>query len=205
MSTSFEVYPKTSFIPSFQDILDLSTIKLQKFLDDFKINYKPQISVRLNSVKSHDAKPLNLQAVAKWDDSTYAWFHVPPLVGATDVYFEKISSLDRDFWSDIINQNSQAIKKKELIQACLSNGYYWTFIRGGGQPAIIHLAYGIIAASLAYLTKGFIYSDDAWDYKRFPATASEFFSWYFRPELAIDTRHKEWATECIKLIPEQYE
>ena len=145
MSTTFEVYSKTSFIPSFQDILDLSTIKLQKFLDDFKINYKPQISVRLNSVKSHDAKPLNL-----------------------------------------------------------SNGYYSTFSRGR-QPAIIHLAYGIIAASLAYLTKGFIYSDDAWDYKRFPATASEFFSWYFRPELAIDTRHKEWATECIKLIPEQYE
>ena len=205
MSTTFEVYSKTSFIPSFQDIRDLSTIKLKNFLDDFEINYKPQISIRLNSVKSHDAKPLNLQTVAKWDDSTYAWFHVPPLVGATDVYFEKISSLDRDFWSDIINQNSQAIKKKELIQACLSNGYYSTFTRGG-QPAIIHLAYGIIAASLAYLTKGFIYSDDeAWDYKRFPATASEFFSWYFRPELAIDTRHKEWATECIKLIPEQYE
>ena len=137
MSTTFEVYSKTSFIPSFQDILDLSTIKLQKFLDDF-------------------------------------------------------------------NQNSQAIEKKELIQACLSNGYYSTFSRGR-QPAIIHLAYGIIAASLAYLTKGFIYSDDAWDYKRFPATASEFFSWYFRLELAIDTRHKEWATECIKLIPEQYE
>jgi len=81
MSTSFEVYPKTSFIPSFQDILDLSTIKLHKFLDNFEINYKPQISVRLNYVKSHDAKPLNLQAVAKWDDSTYAWFHLPPLVG----------------------------------------------------------------------------------------------------------------------------
>ena len=81
MSTSFEVYPKTSFIPSFQDILDLSTIQLHKFLDNFEINYKPQISVRLNYVKSHDAKPLNLQAVAKWDDSTYAWFHLPPLVG----------------------------------------------------------------------------------------------------------------------------
>lgn len=86
MSTTFEVYSKTSFIPSFQDILDLSPIKLKNFLDDFEINYKPQISVRLNSAKSHDAKPLNLQAVAKWDDSTYAWFHVPPLVGGTDVY-----------------------------------------------------------------------------------------------------------------------
>lgn len=205
MNTTFEVYSKTSFIPSFQDILDFSTIKLKNFLDDFEINYKPQISVRLNSVKSHHAQPLNLQAVAKWDDSTYAWFHVTPFVGGADVYFEQLSSLDRDFWSELINQNSQAIKKKELIQACLSNGYDSTFSRGR-QPAIIHLAYGIIAASLAYLTKAFIYSDDeAWDYKRFPATASEFFSWYFRPELAIDTRHKEWATECIKLIPEQYE
>lgn len=192
MSTSFEVYPKTSFIPSFQDIIDLFTIKLHKFLDDFEINYKPQISVRLNSVKSHDAKPFNLHAVAKWDDSTYAWFQAPSLVGGTDVYFEQLSSLDRYFWREVINENNQAIENKELIQACLSNGYYWTFSRAGGQPAIIHLAYGIIAASLAYLTQAFIYSDDeTWDYKRFPATAIEFFSWYFRPEIAIDTRHKE--------------
>jgi hypothetical protein len=73
-----------------------------------------------------------------------------------------------------------------------------------GQPATINVAYGMIAGSLAELTEGFIYSgDSAWDYERFPATAQEFFSWYFRPDKAIKAEYAEWASRCIKWIVEE--
>jgi len=43
------------------------------------------------------------------------------------------------------------------------------------------LAYGLIAASLAEITGGFVYSDDgAWDYSYFPALPEDFFRWYFK-------------------------
>jgi|SRR5262245_39087394 len=94
--------------------------------------------------------------------------------------------------------------KKTLINECLANGHHWSFRRSAGQPAIINVAYGMIAGSLAELTEGFIYSDDsAWDYERFPATAQEFFSWYFRPDKAIKAEYAEWAARCIKWIVEE--
>lgn len=205
MSTTFEVYPKTATISSFQNILDLSIIKLREFLKDFGLSYNLEIKVRLYSEETYQAQPLDLQAAAKWDESNYAWFYIPQIPGGTDVYFRELSHWQQEIWDEIINENRRATEKKDLIQACLKNGYYWVFRRSAGQPAIINLSYGLIAASLAELTEGFIYSEDdnACDYERFPATASEFFFWYFRPELAVEPDKKVWATECIKDLPQE--
>jgi hypothetical protein len=73
-----------------------------------------------------------------------------------------------------------------------------------GQPGIINIAYGYIAASLAELTDGIIYSDDsAWDYSRFPCKANEFYEFYFRPEKAIGPEYKEWSINCIRSVMEK--
>lgn len=70
-----------------------------------------------------------------------------------------------------------------------------------GQPAIINFSYGILAAALAELTDGLVFSDDsAWDYERFPATSHEVYDWYFRPEAAIDQGRAEWARRCLDSI-----
>jgi hypothetical protein len=51
------------------------------------------------------------------------------------------------------------------------------------------------------LTNGYIFSDDsAWDYARFPATAHEFYDWYFIPQKAIDPAFGEWAEKCLTAI-----
>ena len=123
MSTTFDVYPKLSKIPSFRELLDLSGVRLGGYLIDHGIN---------------------------------------------------------------------------------AHGHHWSFRRSAGQPAIINVAYGMIAGSLAELTEGFIYSgDSAWDHERFPATTQEFFSWYFRPDKAIKAEHAELAARCIKWIVEE--
>lgn len=73
-----------------------------------------------------------------------------------------------------------------------------------GQPALINLAYGYLAATLAELTNGFIFSDDsAWDYEQFPCRPSEFFDFYFVPEKAISSNCLEWSERCIGLLREE--
>ena len=45
---------------------------------------------------------------------------------------------------------------------------------------MVNLAYGLVAASVAQLTNGFIFTDDgAWECKKFPTTPEDFFMWYF--------------------------
>jgi len=60
------------------------------------------------------------------------------------------------------------------------------------------VAYGLIAASLAELIDGLIDSSDgASDKARLPATAEEFFTWYMRPELALEADYATWAARCV--------
>jgi hypothetical protein len=202
MSTTLEVYPKLSKIPSFRELLDLSSVRLGEYLSDQGISAHPIINVDLCGDQS---SPSDLDSPAMWSDVEYAWFYVKPAPGGTDAYFESNEeSGGYEYMDGEIETHIPAAERKTLIYECLSNGYHWRFRRSAGQPAIINVAYGIIAASLAELTEGFIYSiDSAWDYDRFPATAQEFFSCYLRPDKAISAGHAEWAARCIEHLAEE--
>ena len=204
MSTTFDVYPKISKIPSFRELLDLSSVRLNEYLIDHGINAQPTINVALQSNRNHKPRPFDLNSPAMWSDSEYAWFYIESAPGGTDAYFCSNREIDYEIWDEEINTNIRAAEKKTLRNECLANGHHWYFRRSMGQPAIINVAYGMIAGSLAELTEGFIYSgDSAWDYERFPATAQEFFSWYFRPDKAIEAEYAEWAARCIKYLDEE--
>jgi len=98
-------------------------------------------------------------------------------------YYYKITELDREIWKNEIETNIKARELRDIINKSINIGYYWSFRKSIGQPGIINLAYGLIAASLAEITGGFVYSDDgAWDYSYFPALPEDFFRWYFKPE-----------------------
>src|SRR4051794_6216151 len=84
-----------------------------------------------------------------------------------------------------------------LLEASFRVGRWWAFRRSMGQRAIINVGYGMIAASLAQLTGGFVESGDmAWDHQLLPATPEEFLEFYFRPERS-DGEWKNWAEVCI--------
>jgi hypothetical protein len=90
------------------------------------------------------------------------------------------------------------------VRHCVSIGHRWWFRRSMGQPAIINLSYGLIAASLAAITDGFLMSEDsAWKWQTFPALPEEFLSWYFRPENAIDANKREWSEQCLASLKEE--
>lgn len=60
----------------------------------------------------------------------------------------------------------------------------WHFHRTGGQPPVIFLAFGVIAALVAELTEGLISSDDvATGNNALPATGEDLLTWYFKPHM----------------------
>jgi hypothetical protein len=204
VSTIFEVYPKLARVPSFAEVLDLSTRRLRAFLRECGIAATPAITVELRAMQPDIALPLDLAAPLRWPADAYAWFTVPPADGGTDAYFEALDELAREYWAELLSRDERVRDRKVLVEACLANGYRWAFRRSMGQPATIAVAYGLLAASLAELTEGFIFSDDgSWDYQRFPATAEEFYMWYFRPAMALSEDKREWAERCFGYLAEE--
>jgi hypothetical protein len=198
MSTTFEVFPGSSRLPSFGEVTEKTRDRLRNFLFDFGISARPDITVNLMRKMNDEKQPVFPDDPLKWDIDYYAWFCIPSIAGGTDAYFNKIEPIDLE-----VEEGEEADKRIILLRS-LQPDYYWVFRRSMGQPAIINLLYGLLAATTAELTEGFVFSDDsAWDYQLLPAKPDDFFRWYFRPSLAISPEFKEWAERCIRYIPKE--
>jgi hypothetical protein len=201
LSTIIKVYPRNTSAPAFRELLDLGAVRLHEQLAARGIDARPQIDVHLIDCVTDELLPLDLTSPAIWSPSEYAWFFVPGTGGGTDVSYDSLCSEELKIWAELIDEHAPAGARQDEINACQSNGVCWSFRRSAGQPALINFTYGILAATLAELTNGFIFSDDgAWDYTRFPATPQEFFECYFRPERAIDPCFASWSRTCLDAI-----
>jgi hypothetical protein len=204
MSTTFEVLPGKDYIPTFDELIELSSAYINAYLKSIGINEEVDLLVNLHKKDESYFNNEVLYDNAKWEDDSYAWFHIDGVAGGTDAYFWPFDEFDRDIWKEEIQLNPQISKYANEINICLNIGHRWSFRRSAGQPGIIVLSYGLIAAALAELTHGLIYSDDgAWDYSLFPASINDFLGWYFRPEITTHTESKQWAESCIKRIREE--
>ncbi len=201
MSTTFQVFPCVELIPSFNEILELATSHLNAFLETYGVKKKVTISAGLRS-KENKILPIDLASAAWWEKKQYAWFTVPGVVGGTDAYASDLTGFGEGILTGEIT-GEKAVQFSNSVQRCLRIGRMWWFRRSAGQPGIISVAYGMLAASLAQLTDGFIFSgDNAWVHGLFPARAETFLTWYFRPELTEESDHKEWAIRCIARLRE---
>jgi hypothetical protein len=201
MSTTFSVFPLRVETPTFREVLDLSTEKLNSFLKDYEIDYVLKIEVKLLSKENDAEQNIDLDSLAKWGGDFYAWFTVSSIAGGADSYYWEFSDEDKsDNLEEFLSKNLSE-SRKHLIRNCLENKIQWHFRRSAGQLGITTLAYGFIASSFADLTEGIISSEDGgWDYQTFPATAKEFDAVYFRPEKAISEDNRKWAKNCIEDI-----
>lgn len=204
ISTSFEIYPTINRIPTFGEILDIANVKLKGFLNNINVFDDIKLSVLLHTKDGKLTSSSIIDKNFKLDENSYAWFYVEGIPGGTDAYFRVNDDLHIDSLNEEIKSNENMQKYSKKINKSFEVGYYWYFRRSVGQPGIISLSYGILAASLCMLTDGLIYTDDgAWDYSLFPTTAEDFFSWYFKPELSNNSDDKKWAEQCIKSIYEE--
>lgn len=202
MSLTFSVFPLKKKIPTFREVLDLSTEKLNRFLKDYKINFDAKIEVKLLAKENNVEQKVNLDFLAKWDDDFYAWFTVLSINGGADSHYWKLSDEDKaDNLEELLSEDLEE-SRKNLIESCLENRIEWHFRKSAGQLCITAIAYGFIASSFAELTEGIIFSGDGgWDYQIFPATAEEFDRCYFRPEKTISDDNRKGIKDCIDNLP----
>ena len=203
MSTTFDVYPRKREIPSLGALLHRSTAELHTCLASVGVEARPEICCRLRRRADHANVPISRRDEARWSAGAYAWFSVGGVPGGTDAYFEASAEAIRECWEEEL-ANAKYAPFEPLMREAMAVGHAWSFRRSVGQPAIINIAYGLIAASLASLTDGFLHSiDSAWDWDRLPALPEEFLTWYFRPEQALDVQNREWAERCIAALHEE--
>jgi hypothetical protein len=202
MSTTFEVYPHSKALPQFGQLLATAEPRLHAYFERYRLGVCPRLLVEVRDGKTHEVRAFTPASPLTWSEKDYAWFYFPEVVGGTDVSVYSVDdNSTREHWEEEIRTRERPRTMSGYIAECLSAGHYWTFRRSVGQPAIINVAYGFIAAALAELTEGIIYSGDcAWDYERFPCRAQEFYEFYFQPEHALEAMNKEWAEDCIQRI-----
>jgi hypothetical protein len=205
MSTTFDVYPGMTDLPSFAAVIERSTSELHRFLGSVGIRARPPIHLRIQRCEDNSHVPYLLDSPAHWGKDTYAWFMVGDVPGGSDAYFDDDRVNIEERWDDGF-EDPRRKRLEPLIRRCIGTGHCWWFRRSAGQPAVVNVAYGLIAASFAAVTDGFLTSDDsAWDWQRLPALPDEFLAWYFRPEQAIGEDFREWSQRCLGRLAEELE
>ena len=203
MSTTFDVYPGLASIPTFANLLERSTAELHRFLESVDIQARPQIRVQLLRKENNAALVFELDDPAQWGKDVYAWFSVGTVAGGADAYFENSPESMHEFWEEELTDPKYELFRPRIRSAEVV-GHCWSFRRSAGQSATINIAYGLIAASMAELTDGFVHSiDSAWDWELMPALPLEFLSWYFRPECTKSKERRDWAQRCLTALPQE--
>jgi len=201
VSTTFEVYPRTTTIPSFNEVLVLGEQRLHEQLRLRCIHSHPVLTMELRTADAHELLEIDRDTPFCWNDSAYLWLSFTGCNGGMDVSCLQTQEEEFEHWAYVLAPDNPARITPDNVRRAFPSGIYWSFRRSAGQPALINFAYGILAAALAELTDGLVYSDDAaWDTERFPASAQAVYAWYFVPEKAIDPGYRQWAHTCLDAI-----
>lgn len=199
MSTTFQVIPTATTNITFRQVIELAERRMNAFFDARGMKTNIKLKINLHENREKYVHEIDLDSVFRWDKNQYVWFTIENIVGGTDAYCEELKSNydDSDPWwrlEDMLLNNTTIHQFELKLEKAKVLNQRWSFRRSAGQPALINLAYGIISASIAELTNGFIWSDDgAWSFKKFPAEPSHFYDWYFKPEKEEDEGFKDWA------------
>lgn len=206
MSTTFNVIPtKVNDSLTFKNVLTLARESINQYLKTLTINLAVDLSVNI-----HDENEAYVRQAAPddkfiWSKKEYAFFTVGDSGGGTDAYCQSLAEqlLDHDSYvEDTLHNVPVTPGLKQQIVGC---GYEWYFRRSVGQPTLICIAYGHLAAAVAKLTDGYIYTyDGAWHGDIFPATADQFLEVYYYPEKATDVAEREWTTGSINGLKKKF-
>lgn len=191
MSTSIDIIPVATSDITFGEVLDESVSQISDFLKSIGIPKTIKLTVTLHDNNEEYVKAIKLSDKFEWKENEYVWFTIEGIKGGTDGYCNTLIAGDIDsenpWWRLEMSEsnNSRIDTVKQKLEKAKKINRLWNFRRSVGQPGIIALSYGLISASIAKLTSGMLWSDDgAWDFKLFPTESSEFFKYYFRPEIA---------------------
>jgi hypothetical protein len=212
MSTTFNVIPVTTKDVTFRQVLDLAQKRIRSFFNEIGITQPITLNVNLHDNHKKYLNEIDLDSKFEWKENEYVWFSVNGILGGTDAYCNSIYDNELDpknpwWWFDDMVANNSVIENfKEKVSRAKKLNRTWQFRRGISQSTpVINICYGLISASVAELTGGFIWTDDgAWNHKKFPCEPLEFYKWYFKPEFEDDPDCKDWAFRCLDGIENEF-
>jgi hypothetical protein len=206
MSTTFHIIPTiVDNDLTFKNVLTLAKQTLESQLKRLSLNLTINLSASVHDNNEAYVNNSNPNAKFIWADNEYVWFAIDNLTGGTDAHCEKIADKLSDWETYIEDMLHNISATPEVRQKIIDCEYEWYFRRSAGQPAIINLAYGHLAAAVAKLTQGYIYSDDgAWHDTIFPATADQFLEVYFYPDRTKDPADIDWITGCLEELKDEF-
>ncbi|WP_027482460.1 hypothetical protein [Deinococcus pimensis] len=198
MATTFEVYPGSAVVPSFEAVRALSEHKLHAFLRDHDLPARPRVNVERYrsriSVWGDEPVELDVHAPFLIPDGEYAWFTVQGESSGTDASTHKVRTLTKQDPDLGLPFPAEHLLDGRVLDAARTVGRCWSFRRSAGQPALVNVLYGTLASALAELTLGVVYSDDgAWDYQAFPARPDDFDRVYLRADAALSDKFRTWS------------
>lgn len=206
MSTSFYVYAARERIPTFREVLHLAQLRINWYLtgQDLPKDLRDRVRLTVRLFSDDDENrplPIHLEGPCWWPSTAYAWFEVGGLAGGTDAYAGTREDSPEDF-EDFDGVLADLSKNRELardlpLAEAMGTGHVWTFRRSVGQPCLVHVAYGFLAAALAELTDGFLDSwDCGWD-ASLPCGWFPFLGRYLRPAHTLDPLVRKRAEDII--------
>jgi hypothetical protein len=198
MGTDIYAYPRLARVPLFGEVVELATRRLQDYFRDIGIPGAPVMRAQVRKRCTDSLREVDYAAPAMWSDLDNAWFYVPQINSGAAAYFDPLDDERRESLRGYVHRLDVYVRHKDLIEACLPNDHVWYLHRAAGHPGTIAVAYGMVAAAFCELTDEFLdIYDNAWDGARFPATTQEFYTWYFRPDQALDPELQEWSARCV--------
>lgn len=195
MSTTFEVWPRSSQIPKTGLVLDRVQEVFAVRCYEMGIKNVPEVCGHLHARFDNAIleEPMDATDDFSWHSDNYLWLFLKDHPGGTDVNFRENNDLDIECWnSDVIPKHNNAWTIPAL-QDCLKPGYHWSFRRSAGQPGVINVLYALAAGCLAELVEGAVYSsDNAWDYDKLPMTGIQALEELMRPRTSGE--FSQWAS-----------
>jgi hypothetical protein len=179
MSTSFEVYPTTDWLPSFSLILDKAETLIKTKFKDMGIICPINLDLSLQNKRGLTLLELTQPFDIPEDDPFCVT--TSGIESGFYIYQCKNEKIYTDFWWDEL-EREQIKKYEQKIRISLKKSYHWSVVRYAGTDPFYNLAYGLFASALAELTDGLLFSDDnAWEYSRFPCISEEFNDFFSIP------------------------
>lgn len=200
MSTTFDVFPKTEFIPTYEELFKRASINLQSYLTGIGAQLELELTYKQLKISDNEiVNSITSKSPYLTNHEHYVWIQFVGIEGGIDAYFD---FTDKDILEELVEGNHLKESMIEEIKMSSIQGYYWSFRRSAGQPELINLFYGIIASTLAEITDGIVFSgDSAWEYEALPVKGKEFLAIYMNPEQILnDVEFKDLAKECISSL-----
>ena len=209
MSTLIDVIPVETLSISFGQVLELSEKHIHAYLKSFSIDRQVKLKINIHDKKEAYVREVKATDLFDWTEDEYAWISIEGIPGGTDVYWHRIEDdwidPDNPWWmlDDFRKNNTSIVQFDDKLKKAQQLNRYCAFRRSAGQRGIVNISYGLIAAAVAELSAGFLYSGDgAWDYEIFPTESEALLNVYFRPEKAIRPDIAEWSKRCLEGLEE---